>query len=515
MTQETTQPSGGKRIAKNTLFLYLRMILVLGISLYTSRVVLEILGVTDFGIYNVVAGVVSMLGTLSASLSSATSRFLTYEIGRGGERVEHIFRCSATVHYILAIIVLVLGETVGVWFVMTKLVIPPDRLTAAFWIFQFAIVSVVIRIISTPYNAIIIAYEKMAAFAYISLFEVALQLALIFSLKIIPGDKLIYYGLFLAMTQVIVRILYNIYCNRRIKGANGRWLWHKETSRKLLGFAGWTLFGYGAIVGYTQGINVLLNLFFGPVANAARGFANQIHTGVSQVSSNFQMAIQPPIIKHHAQKNFENMHSLMVAHAKYSFFLVMIMTVPIIINTPYILKLWLNEVPPYTVDFVRLTLIGTLYSTLSGHTVTAVHATGNIRRFQIIEGLLLLTTVPIAYFLLKFGYINANGVLVVYLGVIFIVQFVRVYVVYPMVKMRIRFYFTKICMPIILTLLPVTAYTLYAMRYREAVAFLPLVKSVLASILFCLAMIVALGMSKSERRIIFAKISEKFLRKKR
>ena len=507
MPDNSIVSSGNKRIAKNTLFLYLRMILVLGISLYTSRVVLAILGVTDYGIYNVVAGVVTMLGMLSGSMANASARFLTFELGRDGGDVEHVFRCSVTVHYVLALIIFVLGESIGVWFVMNKLVIPPDRLTAAFWVFQCAIVSVVIRIISTPYNSLIIAYEKMAAFAYISLIEVALQLGLVFSLKLINGDKLIYYGLFLALTQVAVRVIYNIYCKRKLKGTNGRWLWHPATSKQILKFAGWTMTGSVAVAGYTQGINVLLNLFFGPVANAARGFATQVETGVTQISQNLQMALQPATIKSYAQSNFAHMHSLMIANAKYSFYLVMMIVVPAMISTPYILKLWLNEVPDYTVDFTRLMLLGTLYVTLKNHTNVAIHATGNVKRFQIIEGLLLITTIPIAYFLLKYAGLSANGVIIVYLVVQFVTQFVRVHIVYPMVNLQRHVYLTKICLPIVLVLIPVTAYTLLGMKYFEAHAFGALVVNVLLSIVVCLAAVIALGMTRSERHLITTRLS--------
>lgn len=499
--------SSNKTIAKNTVFLYLRMILILGISLYTSRVVLRILGVTDYGIYNVVAGVVTMLGVLSGSLSGATSRFITYETGKGADGdVERIFRSAATIHYILAALVIVVGETLGLWFVMNKLVIPPDRLMSAFWVYQCSIVAVSIRIISTPYNAIIIANEKMSAFAYISLFEVSLQLGLIFCLELIPGDRLIFYGIFLAMTQILTRVIYNVYCVRHFKEVNGRWLWDKKSSKEILKFASWTLVGFGAVMGYTQGINILLNLFFGPVANAARGFANQVQAGVSQLSTNFQMALRPPIIKAHAQNEYSHMHSLMIAHAKYSFFLVLMMVVPIMISTPYILKLWLATVPEYTVGFVRLTLIGALYTTLNGHVIVGIHATGNIKRFQIVEGALLLTTLPIAYLCLKFGHMSAYGVIIVYLIVEFFTQFARVWIVYPLVKLRKKYYFTKICLPLIAVLIPIIPYTLYGMEHLSANSFGALMGNIAISVAVCMVAISILGLTHSERQKIGSQV---------
>ncbi|MDE7385536.1 MAG: lipopolysaccharide biosynthesis protein, partial [Muribaculaceae bacterium] len=422
---------------------------------------METLGVVDLGIYNVVAGIVAMLGVMSSSLSGATSRFLTYEIGNGGENLETIFRCSATVHYILVAIIIFLGETIGLWFVIEKLVIPSSRLTAAIWIYQCAILAVAIRIVSTPYNAIIVAYERMSAFAYLSLIEAFLQLGLVFLLKYIDGDRLIFYGIFLALTQILVRLSYHVYCVKFIKGANGKWLWESNVSKRILKFAGWTMVGYGAVVGYTQGINVLLNLFYGPIANAARGFSNQIQTGVNQLSSNFQMALRPPIIKAHSQADYEYMHKLMIVHAKYSFFLVLIMIVPIVISTPYLLELWLVNVPEYTVDFTRLTLIGTLYCTLNGHTIVAIHAKGDLKKFQLAEGGMLLLTLPIAYFLLKYHNMSANGVIIVYLVIEFITQFVRVGIVYPKIFLNPSIYIKKICVPVVRTIIPITIYTLY------------------------------------------------------
>lgn len=507
MESKLPSPTDGKRIAKNAVVLYLRMIFILAISLYTSRVVLQILGEVDFGVYNVVAGIVSMLGALSGSLSGATARFITVEIGKGAQKVEKIFRCCASVHYILAGLIIVLGETLGLWFVMNKLVIPPDRLTAAFWIFQFAIVSVVIRIISSPYNALIIAYERMTAFAYISFIEVILQLGLVFTLKLLNGDKLIYYGLLLAVTQICIRFIYNIYCKKNIDGANGRWLWNGELSKSILKFAGWSLVGYGAVVGYTQGISVLLNLFFGPVANAARGFSLQIQSGINQLSSNFQMALRSPIIKAYSQDKLTEMHKLLIAHAKFSFYLVLIMVVPIIISTPYILKLWLCNIPQYTVDFTRLTLIGVLLSALNGHTIVAIHATGDIKRFQIIEGLLLLLTLPTAYILLKNYDLSANGVIIVYLLIEFLTQFIRVWIVYPMVKLSPRIYIKKVCLPIFVIMIPITIYTLYGIHNLYSSDFGGLCLNVVVSCMLTILLIWTIGLQSEERASIVNRIT--------
>ncbi len=495
--------SSNKQIAKNTIFLYLRMILILGISLYTSRVVLRILGVIDYGVYNVVAGVVMLLGSLSGSLSGATSRFITHEIGKEAlGNVKEIFRCCVTVHYILAVAVIIIAETIGLWFVMNKLVIPSDRMIAALGIYQCSIVAVAVKIVSTPYNAIIIAYERMGAFAYLSLLEVIMQLGLIFALGLFSSDRLIWYGVFLAGTQVMTRIAYNVYCRKHFNDISSKWLWRKNDSKEIIKFAGWSLAGCAAVVGYTQGINILLNLFFGPIANAARGFSNQIQAGVTQLSNNFQMALRPPIIKAYAQNEWNSMHTLMIAHAKYSFYLVLLMIVPIIISTPYILKLWLENVPEYTIGFVRLTLIGTLYCTLNGHAILAVHASGNMKKFQITEGTLLLITLPMAYILLKYFHLSAYGVIIVYLIIEFLTQFVRVWISYPLVNLQVSKYFKDIICPVILVLIPMVPYTLFSMDYFSAHSFGELVQSVFISVIVGICVIFFLGLSKKERSII-------------
>jgi len=502
------EQSSNKRIAKNTLFLYIRMVLIMLVSLYTARVVLKALGVTDYGIYNVVGGVVTILGVLSGSLSGATSRFITYELGKGNtDNLCRLFRCCVTVHYILGILIFIGAETFGLWFVVNKLVIPVERMYAAIWVYQFCVVSVIIRIVSAPYNALIIAYEKMNAFALISIIEVVLQLGLVIILLYIDSDRLIIYGASLAIVQICIRLIYNWYCYKNFKEVSGKWLWHKAISVEILKYSTWSLLGYGAVVGYTQGINVLLNLFFGPVANAARGFAVQVQTGVNQISTNFQLALRPPTIKAYAQADYCRMHQLMIANAKFSYYLVLFMVVPLMINTPYILHLWLDNVPEYTVSFTRILLPIALYTTLNGHVIIAVHATGNLKQFQIIEASLLLTTLPLAYIMLKFFDISADAVLFVYMGVEFVTQFVRVAIVYPMVNCKISIYYTKILLPVFIVTVPVAMLTYYLTINGAATTFLQLCGSIMVSIIAIAAIIYLIGLTKRERQLVKSKAS--------
>ena len=323
-----------KRIAKNSLLLYARMLLVMAVTLYTSRVVLRALGVEDYGIYNVVGGVVAMLGFLNGSLTAATSRFLTFELGKGDDGdLNRVFRCSVTVHYLLAVLILLFAETAGLWFVLEKLVIPAERLNAALWAYQCSVFTILVSIVSTPYNALIVAHERMEAFAYISVAEVLLKLGVAFAIIQPVGDKLIVYALLLAFAQFLVRLLYTVYCSRYFPGIRSRLLWDKEISSKIFSFAGWAMNGNLAVMGYTQGLNILLNLFFGPSVNAARGIAVQVQSAVSQFFNNFFIAVIPQIVKSYAQNDLESMHKLIIGSSKYAFFLALLLVVPLMVTT--------------------------------------------------------------------------------------------------------------------------------------------------------------------------------------
>lgn len=496
-----------KRIAKNAMMLYIRMLLIMAVSLYTSRIILEVLGVEDFGIYNVVGGVVTMLGFINSSLSGATSRFITFELGRKEEGdLQKIFRCSVTVHYLLAALILLIGETIGLWFVLEKLVIPPERLNAALWVYQCSIVTIAIMIISAPYNALIIAHERMKAFAYISIIETIAKLLIVVALTQITYDKLIIYSILLVLLQIIIRLIYSFYCTRHFSETSARYLWDKQLSRQIFTYASWTMNGNLAVVGYTQGINILLNIFFGPGVNAARGIAVQVQAAVNSCFNNFLLAVRPQIIKSYAQNDLIYMHKLIIASSKYSFFLILLVSLPLLVNTEYILKLWLNQVPAYTVAFTRLMLLACMNYALSQPTSTAIHATGNIYIFQIVEGTLLLTIVPTAYLLLKFAHISAEGVFVTYLLIELLTQFVRVYIVYPRIQLARKAYFSKILFPICKTILPLIILGTYLWKYFKVENFSQLAISCLFCCFLTITAVFFLGMSRSEREIILLKI---------
>jgi len=495
-----------KRIAKNTGMLYLRMLLVMGVTLYTSRIVLQTLGITDYGIYNVVGGAVSMLGFVNASLSGATSRFITFELGRGAEgNVRQVFRCVASIHYIIAGATFLVAESIGLWLVIYKLSIPPERIFAAFWVYQCSLLTFIISIVSTPYNALIIAHERMGAFAYIATYEVLAKLLIVFLLTSLNADKLITYAILLLLVQLSVRIIYAAYCRRHFPEVDGRWMWKRAISLKIFKFAGWTLNGDLAVIGYTQGINILLNLYFGPVVNAARGVAVQVQAAIIQLFSNFLMAVRPQIVKSYAQGDLDYMHSLVLSSSRYAFYLFVVVAFPLLVNTEYVLHIWLGNVPQHTVAFTRLMIITCMSYTLSSTTVMAIHATGDLKRFQIVEGTLLLTVVPVAWGLLKFAHISAETVFVVYLLIEIFTQFVRVWIVYPRICLPRRKYFMEVLYPLSKVCFLLIPAGVWLYQYA-ADNFIGLIGSSLICLVFSLIVLFILGLTRNEQIMLSSKV---------
>lgn len=503
-----------KRIARNTMLLYVRMVFLMAVTLYTSRVVLRMLGVTDFGIYNVVGGVVTMLGFVSGSLGGATSRFITFELGRGEQGdVRHVFRCAVSVHYLLAGIVLLVAETAGLWFVMERLVIPPERMAAAMWVYQCSVLTFVVSILSAPYNALIIAHERMGAFAYISIFEALAKLLAVFSLAWSVSDRLATYAVLLLAVQVSIRLAYNFYCVRHFPETDARWLWDRGLSRRLFSYAGWTLNGNLAVIGYTQGINVLLNLFFGPAVNAARGVAVQVQSAVNQFFSNFMMAVRPQIVKSYAQGNLVYMHGLVLSSSRYSFYLVLLISVPVLVNAEYILSLWLGTVPAHTAAFTRLMVVACMNYALSNPTLMAIHATGDLKKFQLVEGSLLLTVLPVAYLLLAYAHISPEAVFMVYLVIETLTQFVRVWIVYPRIGLARRRYLTEVLGPIAgvcLPLLPIG----WALHLHAATSWTGLLANSSLCVACTTLILAVFGLRRSERQFVRARITT-FINKRR
>ena len=397
--------ANNKRIAKNTLFLYFRSILLIVITLYTSRVILLSLGVSDFGIYNVVGGVVAMFSMLSGSMHTATQRFLTFALGKADfSDLKKVFMTSITIHIVLGVMLVVLLEVVGVWFLYNKMNMPVERVDVAFWVLQFSIATFFVNVISVPYNAAIIAHEKMATFAYISILDGILKLCIAFSIVYTPYDRLVMYALLMFGLALLNRILYTVYSHRHFEETRHVKLGiEKGLFREMFSFAGWNLFGSGSRLLRNQGVDILLNIFFGVTVNAAKGLSNQVHHAVYQFITNFQTAVNPQLTMSVAQTDFKRTHTLIIQGGRFSFYLMCIMSVPLIVVTPQVLSIWLVEVPAFTVEFVRWTLIYLLWDTLSRFLINAVLAYGKIKTYQIVVGGTKLLILPLVYVWLKMG----------------------------------------------------------------------------------------------------------------
>ena len=333
------QNHNSKRVAKNTLYLYLRTLLVMLISIYTSRIILDVLGIEDYGIYNVVGGFVSMFSVLSGTLTAASQRFLAFELGTNNPDVKTVFSTSVTIHLVLALCVFLLLEILVIWFLNYKMNIPTERLYAANWVFQCSVLTFCISLISIPYSAAIIAYEKMSAFAYISILDVVLKLLAVYVLYLIKYDVLIVYAVLMLLIATMQRFIYNLYCSRNIKDCCYRFTYNRNVFLQMLKFSGWNFIGSSAAVMNGHGINMIVNLFFGVSMNAARGIASQVEHATSAFVQNFMMALNPQLTKSYASGDYAYVNKLIILGTKYCFYLNWIICLPIIINCDYILDI--------------------------------------------------------------------------------------------------------------------------------------------------------------------------------
>lgn len=499
MADSTT--ANNKRIAKNTLFLYFRMALMMLVSLYTSRVILQVLGVEDYGIYNVVGGVVSLFAIISGSLSTATQRFITFGLGKNDiGYLNRVFSTSIYVHIAMALFILLLAETLGLWFFEHKLQIPDDRINAAFWVYQSAVIASVFMIISIPYNATIIAHEKMGTFAVVSLLEAFGKLGIVYLLMLFSCDKLILYAVLLVVIQILVASCYYIYCRRNFRETKIQYVKDTGLLKEITSFASWSLMGNAAYISYTQGLNILLNTFFGPVVNASRGIAVQVQSAIHQFVTGFQTAINPQIVKSYASGDLSYMHELMFRSARFSFYLLFTVSLPILIETPIVLKLWLTTVPEYTVVFLRLIIITTWINSLANPLIIGVKATGRVKLYETVVGCIMLLILPVSYLFLSFGY-PPYIVFVVHLFMEILAQVARVYIAGYLVKFKPNAFLSKVVMQTVLVSLVAIAIpvTYYNLSIESIVRFL--IMSFL-SLLCSVVSIYFIGLTNSERKML-------------
>lgn len=486
-----------KRMAKNAAMLYFRMLLTMAVTLYTSRVVLEALGVDDFGIYYVVAGFVTMLGFLHGAMSSATQRFIAFELGKAGDKdVQGIFNMSMNIHILIALFVLLLGETLGLWFVQTQLTIPADRLIAAEWVFHLALLSFMITIISVPYNALIIANEQMSVFAWVSIVDVTLKLLIVFMLGLLGMDKLILYGILSLAVVFIVFMVYRGYCKLKFSESRFRLYWDQQLFKVMLSYTGWNLWGNIAAVMSGQGVNILLNIFFGPSVNAARAIAMQVSAALNSFVQNLQIAVNPQIIKSYASQDMAYMHKLVCYGAKYNFYVLLLLSLPVLNNTELILSVWLGVVPENTAAFANLVIFTILIDSLSQPLMTAAQATGRIKFYQFVVGSILLINVPASYIVLKTGE-EPNTVFYVAIILSLIALLARVQLISLLIDMKKTVYIIDSILPVLFV--STLVFTLNRFLNTEpASSFSDFILSICVSGILVVVSVLMVGLKKNE-----------------
>ena len=429
--------NSNSRIAKNTAFLYFRTLFNIVVGLYTSRVILQTLGVEDFGIYNVVGGIVMMFSFINSGMVAATQRFISYELGRKNAiRLNQVFSMAILVHFLLAILIFLLAETFGLYFLNFHMNIAPERMYAANWVYQCSILSFILSVVSVPYSACIISHEHMKVYAYISILDHLLKLLAVLVLPFFFIDKLIVYAVLLFSIAFFIRIVNTVYCKRHFGECRFKYVKDKQLFREMFSFAGWSFLGNLGFSVKDQGINILVNLFFGTAINAARGIAYQVSAVVSGFMANFQMAMNPQITKRFAAGEVNSMLKLAFCGSRYSFFLLMLIAIPFYIRAPYVLELWLGNVPPYTIIFLRLVLVMLLVDSMANSLVVAMQATGKIRDFQIVISIIMLANLPISYVILKIG-ADAYSVMYVAIATSFIGLLARLYLLHRLVRFRL------------------------------------------------------------------------------
>lgn len=500
-----SETTNNQRLAKNTLMLYIRMLFLMAVNLYTSRVLLQALGVEDFGVYNAVAGFIAMFSMISGSLTAAISRFITFVLGKGDEqKLERVFCTSVIIQLALGVIVIVLVETVGVWFLNTHMTIPEGRETSANFVLQFALISFVINLLCVPYNAAIIAHERMSAFAYIGIFEGCANLAIAFLVLSSPIDSLIFYGLLMCVVAITTRLLYSIYCNKHFKECNFHLLIDKQILKEMFGFAGWNFVGSISGLLRSQGINILLNVYNGPVVNAARGLAVQVSTAITKFSSNFYTAVQPQITKSYASGDIKESCALALRSSRLAFYLLIILSVPVIFEVDFLLSLWLKEVPEHTARFVQIIVFYSLFESLSQPLIQLMLATGDIKRYQILVGGINLLNFPVAWLILFLGYAPELAQFSVIIFT-FAALFVRVQMLKSMIGFPAKDFYcgTVIKCVYILFLCCIVPFGIIHIMESGWIRFLV---NVFSTEIISFIIIGTIGVTKSERTFVLSKI---------
>lgn len=497
-----------KRIAKNTVYLYFRTILIMIITLYTSRVILNVLGVEDYGVYNAVGGVVSMFAVLSGALSAAISRYITFELGKNNiERLKVIFSTSLNIQFLISGIIIILGETVGLWFVNTYLNIPPERMIAANWVWQCALLAFVINLISVPYNASIIAHEHMNAYAVISILDAGLKLGIVFLLKVSLLDKLATYAVLTVLVAAIIRLTYGIYCKRHFQECSYVRVKDKALTKEMTSFAGFSFLNNTANILNSQGLNVLINIFFGVTFNAARGIATQVEGAIMQLVNNFTVAVNPQITKSYAVGDKQRTFSLVCVGSKYAYFLMLFFAIPVFLETDFILKVWLKVVPDYAAVFLRLSLIGAMVKMLGNTGYTACMATGDIKNYSIWITSVGILAFPLTWIAFRMGF-KAEYAYYVFIAVYVCVEIVRLILMKRMLDFPPSLFLRRVVLRIAVVTVICIILPFFVHMHLET-GWSRLLVVILASVISVSVFVALFGMTKGERNSAVAFIRAK------
>lgn len=445
---QSSVSANNRRIAKNTLALYLRMAFTMCVGIFTTRVLLGALGVTDYGLVNVIGGIVTMFSFLAGTMSTSCSRFFNFELGQKNfVRLKQTFNLIQLIYFALVLILLLLAETVGVWFLENRLVIPPERTSAAFWFFQFSVVTFLLSTAAIPYSALIISHENMKAYAWITIFESAARLGIVYLLSLSSFDRLAFYGVLLTLVGVIHFSLNYLVCRRRYPESRAGFFWEKKRFVELIAFGGWNL--WGAMSGLFTNIfvNVLLNNYFGSAVNAARAVAMQISAAITGFTQNFLTATNPQIIKYYAAGDIAQSQLLTLRASRMGFFLLFFFAFPAWLLMPFVLGVWLESVPAHAVWFARLILIQVLIDAFSYPLMTQAQASGKIALYQSVVGGTLWMNLPISWIALKFFGAPPEAVVLVAIGISCVCLLLRLILVRRCARLPLRAFVKETLVP--------------------------------------------------------------------
>lgn len=502
---ELSQKENTKRIAKNTLMLYVRMLFGMLVSLYTSRVVLRTLGVEDYGIFNVVGGVVAMLSFFNSSMATSTQRFLNYEMGKGDlARLKEVFCNAVNAHWLIGIVVVLLLESIGLWFVYNKLNIPVHQFDAAVWVYHCAVVSFFLSIINTPYNAAIVANERMGVYAYFSIVEIVLRLLIVYLLVLLPYNKLIVYSSLQLCVCVIMRVIYTMYCTKNFEECSYVFSYNKKLVVQMFTFSGWMLFGCLSDLLSKQGVNILINIFFGPIYNTSRAIALQIQGAVGAFSSNFMFAVRPQIVKSYSTGDFNYMYQLVFSSSKMSFYLLLVCIAPVFICTDYIMNLWLGIIPEYSVLFTRFVLVELLIASAYEPIAQVNQASGKVKNYQLAISILFFLIFILTYVAYKMRFPIYYSFIISLLCAI-IGLFLRIIILKKENDFPARSYLYKVIFPLFpIILLTIIPSWIIANLLPET--FVSLIIVCIVCCICALLSIWTMGLNKLEKSFIIGKI---------